>query len=144
MKKLLSGFIALVLLSGCVSVTAHDEKKAAKLADEFTRLACIEQKYSLAYDLISPDVKKTIALDKFQEVVKQMHPKFYPSTIRATEYEPIPEQKGMIIYLEGENGSETFYYSVIMVGTDSGYKIAGIYRGNGTYPDSKLRKKLEK
>lgn len=145
LKKLLSGFIALLLLSGCVSVIAHDEKKAAAAAEEFARLAFIEQKYSLAYNLISPDIQKTIPLDKFQELVKQMHPKLYPSNIRATEYEPMHGQKAMGIYLEGENGSESFCYSVTMVGTAlSGYKIAGIFRGDGSYPASKFRQKLSK
>lgn len=49
----------------------------------------------------------------------------------------------MNIFLMGDNPDENFYYRLVMEGTAStGYKVAGIFRGNKRYPDSADKKKL--
>ena len=55
--------------------------------------------------------------------------------ITATDYSPLPSQEAMNIQLYGESGSELFYYRMVMVGTaDKGYKVDGMFRGNGPFP----------
>jgi hypothetical protein len=145
MNKLLSVLIIGLLLAGCVStsIIAHDEKKAAKAAERFATAAFLKRDYSDAYDLLSIDTKNRVSLVQFQETIIKMHPAGFPSAIKPVEFEPIPGQKAMNIFLVGQEGSESFYYRLVMEGTShSGYQVAGIFRGNGPYPSSKLRKKL--
>ncbi len=60
------------------------------------------------------------------------------------EFEPIPGQEGMNIYLTGENGAEKFYYRIPMKGSEGkGYKAAGVFRGQGPYAPSELRQPLQ-
>ncbi len=143
MKKFFSILTVLLFLVGCISVITHDEKKAAVAAEEFARIALVKQNLSEAYDLLSPVGKPTFG--QFQDVLTKMHPSAFPLTLRATEFEPIPGQNGINIFLLGEHGSEIFYYRLLMAGTAAlGYKVSGIWRGNGPYPASKLRQELKK
>jgi hypothetical protein len=145
MEKVVSVLVAGLILAGCVSVIAHDDKKAAKAAERFTTAAFIERDYPKAYDLMSSDAKKHISLAQFQETVMRMHPTAFPSAIKATEFEPMPGQKAMNIFLFGEGGGESFYYRLIMTGTSSsGYQVAGFVRGSGPYPPSKLSLKIDR
>lgn len=67
-----------------------------------------------------------------------MHPKTFPSRVSATEYEPMPGQKSMLIYLQGSGSGEEFYYRLVMAGdASSGYRVSGLYRGSQPYPPSK-------
>lgn len=145
MKKVFLSLIAGLILGGCVSVIAHDEKKAAEAAERFATAAFVERDYPKAYDLMSIDAKKHIPLAQFEETIMRMHPIAFPSAIKATEFEPMPGQKTINIFLFGEQGAESFYYRLIMAGTSpSGYQVAGFMRGSGPYPPSKLRRKLDK
>jgi hypothetical protein len=68
----------------------------------------------------------------------------YPISLTAEEFEPMPGQKGMNIFLYGENESEKFFYRLTMEGTTGmGYEVSGIYRGSGPYPPSKSRQRLK-
>ncbi|MBM3212679.1 hypothetical protein FJZ33_10690 [Candidatus Poribacteria bacterium] len=145
MRKILFATFALASLIGCTAtVISHDEDMAAKSAIAFSKVALVQHDIQNGYSLLSDNAKKTISFEKYSQVLSQMHPSLYPLSLTAEEFEPMPGQKGMNIFLYGENGSEKFFYRCTMEGTaGTGYKVSGIYRGNGPYPPSKLRQKLK-
>jgi hypothetical protein len=145
MRKIISATFALVFLISCtITAIYHDEDMAAKSAIEFAGLAFVKQDIQKSYTLISDNAKTTVSLEKHSQALSKMHPSLHPISLTAEEYEPILGKKGMNVFLYGENGSEKFFYRLIMEGTaQTGYKVFGIYRGNGPYPPSKLRKKLK-
>jgi hypothetical protein len=133
------------ILANCSgSIISHDEDMAAKSAIQFARVAFVQHDVQNGYFLLSENAKKSIPIEKYSEVLSQMHPVSYPLSLTADEFEPIPGQKGMNILLHGANGAEQFYYRLTMEGTaGTGYKVAGFFRGNGPYPGSKLKQKLK-
>lgn len=141
----LSAIVAIALLANCSgSVISHDEDMAAKSAIHFAKVAIVQHDIQNGYSLLSENIKKSTPIEKYSEVLTQMHPASYPLSLTADEFEPIPGQRGMNILLHGENGAEQFYYRLTMEGTaGTGYKVAGLYRGNGPYPPSKLKQKLK-
>jgi hypothetical protein len=68
---------------------------------------------------------------------------FISHPLMATDFEPMPGQTAMSIYLTGKNDNEDFYYRLVMQGTtQTGYTVSGFYRGSTAYPASKLRQTL--
>jgi len=145
MKTIISITLALAFVISCTaSVIHHDEDMAAKTAIEFSKVAIVQHNIQNGYSLMSDNAKKTVSLEQYSQVFSQMHPSLYPLFLTAKEFEPMPGQKGMNIFLYGENGSERFFYRLTMEGTkETGYKVSGIYRGSGPYPPSKLRQTLK-
>lgn len=145
MRKIMLGTSALLFLMSCTAkVISHDEDMAAKSAIEFSKVALVQHDIQNGYSLLSENAKKRISFEKYSQVFSQMHPSLYPISLTAEEFEPMPGQKGMNIFLYGENGSEKFFYRLTMEGTTgTGYKVSGIYRGSGPYPPSKLRQTLK-
>jgi len=145
MRKILFVTLALASLISCgVGVMYHDEDMAVKSAIEFSKVALVRHDIQNGYSLLSDNAKKTVSFEKYSQAFSQMHPSLYPLSLTAEEYEPMPTQKGVNVFLYGENGSEKFNYRLIMEGTGvTGYKVSGIYRGNGPYPPSQLRRKLK-
>ncbi len=128
---------------GCVNIITHEEKDAAKEASMFSNLAFINQDYEKAYSILSEQSKASGTLEQFKQTILSMHPSGFPQKVTATEFEPIPGQKAMNIFLIGENEKEKFYYRLVMIGTkQSGYKTGSFVRGNMKPPSSKLRKTL--
>lgn len=145
MRKIMVGTFALVFLISCTATAiSHNEDMAAKSAIEFSKVALVQHDIQNGYSLLSENAKKTISFDKYSQAFSQMHPSSYPISLTAQEFEPMPGQKGMNIFLYGENASERFYYRFTMEGTGgTGYKVSGMYRGNGPYPPSGLRQELK-
>ena len=131
-------FLALAFvmgLMGCKGSIDHDETSAAKSAFEFARVAFVKRDIENGYALLSDSAKRYVSLEKFKEVVFQLHPKAFPKSVTATEYEPVPGDKTIYIYLIGENSGERFYYRLAMEGTaTTGYRVVRLYRGDGPYP----------
>lgn len=125
-----------------ISIIYHDEDMAADRALEFAQVAFVQKDYAKAYLLLSRDAKTPFR--KFESVIGEIHPNRFPNVIRAVEFEPMPGQKAMNIFLYGENAGEEFYYRVVMEGTkETDYRVFDFYRGNGPYPPSKLRRGLK-
>jgi hypothetical protein len=145
MREIMAGAFALVFLMSCTATAiSHDEDMAAKSAVEFAKVALIEHDIQSSYSLLSENAKKMISFEKYSQAIAQTHPSLYPKSLTADEFEPMPGQKSMYIFLHGENGSEKFYYRFTMEGTArTGYKVLGIYRGDGPYPPSRRRQKLK-
>ena len=92
---------------------------------------------------LSDGMKAHFSFEQFKELVAKMHPSNYPTKVQSTEFEPMPGQKAMNIFLVGEHGEEKFYYRFTMEGVkETDYKVSGLWRGQGPYPPSKMRKTL--
>ena len=113
---------------------------AAGIADTFGNLAFVQKNADEAYGYLSDGFRKAYSLEAFKGQINKLHQDSFPSDISSTEYEPVPGQEQMNIFLEGHNGSQTFYYRFLMLGnSDSGYKVGGFWRNNNPYPPSELR-----
>jgi hypothetical protein len=145
MRRLISLFFVVILVWNCRgSVIIHDEELAAKQAAGFAYTTFVKQDAKGGYSLLADSTKQQLSFDQFSATNAKLHPSTFPTRVTATEFEPIPGQKAMNIFLVGENGNEKFYYRLPVEGTmKEGYKVSGMYRGNGPYPASKLRQKLK-
>ena len=140
--------IALALFTFTMACKAqvlhHDEDVAAAKATAFVTAAVVKQDWDAAYMMMREEDRRTVALARFTEVMKTAHPSGFPTEVHATEFEPVPGQPAIQIFLEGRNGKERFYYRVPLVGTSSrGYFPQGLFRGNMPYPKSGLRRPLK-
>lgn len=146
-RSVRASFLSLIVLGGvsCIpTITAiyHDEDKAATRAIIFAKEAFIDLNQPEAYSYLSEEMRSNVPLDKFIDVIGQMHLRRFPRVVVATEYEPLPAQNAMVIWLVGENESERFDYRIVMARTSAGeYKVAGMWRVTEKAP-SQSRKPL--
>src|SRR6185312_6602552 len=127
--------ITCFILASCISVISHDENVAAKAATEFAQTAFVARDYAKAHSLLATRSQSDIPIGKLTDLIAKMHPKSYPSKVTATEYEPMPGQRGMNIYVKGDGDGEDFFYRLVMEGdAPSGYRVTGLFRGNGPNP----------
>jgi len=121
-------------------VISHDEQAAAAAATQFAQTTFVKRDYASAHNLLSRAAQKQIPLDKLTEAIAKMHPKSYPARVVATEFEPVPGQRGMYIYLKGDGDGEEFYYRLVVEGdAPTGYRVNGLFRGNGPHPSQNKR-----
>ena len=131
--KILPVLVALTI-SGCMHIFHHDEDAAATQAIEYAKVAFIAHDNVAGYNLLADQVKKIGTVEQYAQVVAQMHPNGFPTTVTATQFEPIPGQPALNIILVGKNGDQNFFYLFTMLGTaDSGYKVGRVVRGNEPY-----------
>ena len=148
MNKHIFLFASLIcaLSLGCapqVNVFHHEPSMAAKQADRFAETVFITRNFEEAYGMLSDGMKAHFSFEQFKELVAKMHPSGYPLNVRSTEFEPMPGQKAMNIFLVGEHGEKKFYYRFTMEGVkETDYKVSGLWRGQGPYPPSKMRQTL--
>src|SRR5919197_5448540 len=103
--------LALVIASmGCKGSVNHDEISAAKSAIEFAEAAFVKHDFDHSYALLSDSGKRYVSHETFKETLARLHPKAFPVSVTASEFEPMPGEKAMHIYLTGENSGERFYY----------------------------------
>ena len=118
------------LVASCAESTQHDENLAAKRAIEFAQAALVNKNLDKAYELLSAGGKRHISLDKFKEAVTRLHPRGFPAKVTAKEYQPMPGEKALWIYLTGQNAEDQFQYRLIMEATDNGdYKVLTLDSG---------------
>jgi hypothetical protein len=134
----------IVLLCGlstsCINIIAHDEMAAAKAATQFAEAAFVARDFSKAHGLLASRARSQIPIEKLSESITEMHPKQFPSSVVATEFEPVPGQHAMNIYLKGTGDGESYFYRLAMEGdAPSGYGVIGLYRSNGPPPPSNRR-----
>lgn len=146
MRNVATGTLVIVaLLSTACTFRAlrHDQHVAAVEAEEFARRILIERNIPSAYEMVRAEDRQQLPLATLQDAVLKAHAGGYPTSVRATEFEPVLGQPAIQVFLVGETASEKFYYRVPMVGTvDSGYHPSGFYRGSGPYPPSQIRQSL--
>jgi hypothetical protein len=127
-----SGIIlALMALTGsCAETTKHDENLAAKRAVEFAQTVLINKNFDKGYDLLAEGGKRHISLEKFKETLTRLHPRGFPTRVTAKEYQAMPGEKAIWIYLVGQNSEDQFQYRLTMEATGAGdYKVLTIDSG---------------
>jgi hypothetical protein len=147
MRKSFEALLIITVLLGCnscsVTLTTNlDPDMAASRAVEFAKEAFIDLNQPIAYGFLSDEMQRKLSLNKFIDLIGQMHPAAFPLVETATDYETIPGQQSVYIWLYGENGKETFYHRLTMVGTNmTNYRVAGFVR-MAELPPSQMRKPL--
>ena len=132
-------------LMGCAESIKHDEVLAGRRAVEFVEVALVRHDIEKGYALLSDSVRRYVSLEKFKEVVSRLHPRAIPTSVAATEYEPMPGEKAVYIFLTGENSGEHFYYRLTMEGTTAtDYRVSILDRGSGPYPPSNEKRTISK
>lgn len=132
MRNFLLLFTGAVLLFACAESFEHDQKMAAKRAEEFAEVVFVHQNFEKGYTMLSDSGKRYVPLEKFKETVIKSHSKTYPTKITATDYEPMSGEKAIYIYVSGENAGEQFNYTLILDGTAAtDYKVTRFSRGGG-------------
>lgn len=143
-KKLVLYSAMLLLVVGCKGKreVGRDERNMAfDRALDFAEVAFFQRDYVKAYLLVSEDSKATF--EEFSSGIDKMHPKGFPTAVRATEYEPVPGEEKINIFLHGKGDDEEFYYRFVMEGTkERNYKVFSLVRADGPYPPSELRERL--
>jgi hypothetical protein len=113
-----------LLTTSCAGSVKHDETLAARRAIEFAQLVFINKNFEKGYDLLSDGGKRHLSLEKFKETLTRMHPRSFPTKVTATEFQPMPGEKAIWIYLAGQNTEEQFQYRLTMEATDTGdYRV---------------------
>jgi hypothetical protein len=131
-----------MILMSCQESVKHDETLAGKRAVEFAQVAFVKQDVEKAYALLSDGAKSYVPLEKFKETLSRMHPSLHPASLTATEYEPMPGEKAIYIYITGETSGEQLQYTLTMLGTAAtDYKVSRFIRGNSSYLPSTAEKK---
>lgn len=119
-----------VLMVGCAKSTPHDEKLAAQRAIEFAQVTLVNKDLDRGYELLAPGGKRHVSLEKFKETVTKLHPRGFPTKITAKEYQPMPGENAMWIYLTGQNSEDQFQYRLTMEATDAGdYRVLTLDSG---------------
>jgi hypothetical protein len=122
-RLLIIGLLTLALAS-CAGTVKHDETLAAKRAIEFAQFVFIDKNFAKGYELLSDGGKRHLSLEKFKETLTRMHPRSFPTKVTATEFQPMPGEKAIWIYLAGQNTEEQFQYRLTMEATDTGdYRV---------------------
>ena len=139
-KRMLAASIVVCSLPACVRVVVHDEQAAAKAATGFAQAAFVDRDYAKASGMLAPSLARQLPIDKFPEMVAKTHPNAFPAQVTATDSERMPGLRGITIYMKGSGGGEDFYYRMVMEGdATSGYRVAGLFRGNGPHPSTNKR-----
>ena len=130
-------------LMGCMETINHDASSAGKKAEEFAQVAFVKQEVENGYGLLADGTKRYVSLEQFKAVLSKLHPKGFPKTVTALEYEPMPGEKAIFIFLTGENSGQHFYYRLTMEGTaTTAYKVLRLDRADQPYPASSDKKRL--
>lgn len=126
--------ICFLVLTGCAKSIQHDEKLAAKRALEFARVVLIDRNMDKGYDLLAANGKRHVPIDKFKQTVESMNARGYPTRVSATDYEPMPGEPAIYIFLRGQNGDEQTQYRVTLEGSAADdYRVLKIDQG-GAFP----------
>src|ERR1044071_8324212 len=142
-------FLSAIFLAAlsCGKPIEHDPILAGKRAVEFARVAFVRGDMDSSYALLSEGARRYVPLGKFKETVSRLHPKGRPSRVSAVEYEPMPGEKGIYVYLLGRDSGEEFEYTITLEGTAStDYRVSKFTRGHpvSTYvPSSSDKKKFD-
>ena len=132
-------------LMGCAESINHDEVLAGRRAVEFAQVAFVKHDIENGHALLSDSTKRRVSLEKFKEVLSRLHPKAFPTSVTASEYEPMLGEKAIYIYLVGENSGEHFSYRLTMEGTaTTGYRVLSLDRGSGLYRPSNRKQTFKK
>ena len=115
-------------LTSCAKSSKQDENLAAQRAIEFAQIVLVNKDFDQGYGLLSDGGKRHISLAKFKETMIRLHPGGFPTSVTAKEYQPMPGENALWIYLDGENPE--VHYRLTMEATASGdYKVLTLDNG---------------
>ena len=118
------------LAVGCADSVKHDENLAGKRAIEFAQAILIEKKFAKGYELLDAGGKGYISREKLEETITRLHPRGFPARVTAKEYQPMPGENAIWIYLAGQNSEDQFQYRLTMKADGNGdYKVLTIDSG---------------
>jgi hypothetical protein len=141
--RLCSLILPLVLM-GCIESIDHDPAVAGKRAEEFAQIVFVKQDIENGYTLLADGAKRYVSREQFKAVLTKLHPRAYPKNVTASEYEPMPGEKAIYIFLLGDNSGERFYYRLTLEGTaKTPYKVLRLDRASEPYPPSSDKKRLD-
>ena len=133
-------FIAALI--GCEGSIKHDEASATKTALQFGRDAFVNQDSESAYALLSDSAKRYVTPETFKESLSKWHPKGFPTEVTVSEYQPVPGEKLIHVYLSGETPGGRLNYQLTMEGdAATGYRVASFERSGHPPPWSSTRQK---
>ncbi|HXV84274.1 MAG TPA: hypothetical protein VEG60_30865 [Candidatus Binatia bacterium] len=139
----LCSLIFALYFMGCIESVDHDAAAAGKKAEEFARITFVKQDIETGYALLADGTKRYVSRDQFRAVVSKLHPRGFPKTVTALEYEPMPGEKAIFVFLTGNHSGEHFYYRLTMEGTAStGYKVLRLDRASQPYPSANEKKRF--
>ena len=118
-----------ILIAGCAETVKHDENLAGKRAIEFAQAVLIEKNFDKGYELLADGGKRHISREKLQETITRLHPRGFPTRVTAKEYQAMPGENAMWIYLVGQNSEDQFQYRVTMEEKGGDYKVLTIDSG---------------
>lgn len=114
----------LLALPTCARSVKHDEARAGKRAVEFAQTVLVNQDFERGYELLSDGGKRHLSPGKFKETIARMHPRAFPTKVTALEYQPMPGENAIWIYLAGQNAEEQFQYRLTLETTANGdYRV---------------------
>ena len=120
--------LAVVWFTACAESPQQNENLAAQRAIEFARMVLVNKNFDQGYELLSDGGKRHISLAKFKETMARLHPRGFPTTVTAKEYQPMPGENALWIYLNGKNPE--MHYRLTMEATASGdYRVLTIDSG---------------
>lgn len=144
-RALAISLLTLVWLSGCAESQKHNENLAAQRAVEFAQTVLIEKNFDQGYQLLSDGGKRHISPDKFKDTMMRLHPRGFPTRVTAKEYQAMPGENALWIYLIGHGTGDEFQYRATMETTASGdYKVLSLDSGGvgRLFPASRDKKEL--
>lgn len=125
-----TALILLVALANCARSVKHNENLAGKRAVEFAQAAFVNKDFERAYGLLSEGGKRHLGRDKFVETLTRMHPRAFPTKVTALEYQAMPGENAIWIYLAGQNAEEQFQYRLTLEANDNGdYRVLAFDTG---------------
>jgi hypothetical protein len=90
----------------------------------------IEKNFSKGYELLDAGGKRHVSRDKLEETITRLHPRGYPARVTAKEYQPMPGENAIWIYLVGQNSEDQFQYRATMKADGNGdYKVLTLDSG---------------
>lgn len=121
-------------LLGCAGKAEHDEALAAKRAVEFAETVFVQNDIEKGYRLLSDGLRRHVPIAKFKETVTRMHPKGYPTSVTAREFEPMPGgEKAIYIFLTGDGSGESFDYKLTLEGSPAtDYRVTNLEPGTSS------------
>jgi len=121
-------------LLGCAGKAVHDEALAAKRAVEFAETVFVQNDIEKGYRLLSDGIRRHVPIAKFKETVTRMHPKGYPTSVTAREFEPMPGgEKAIYIFLTGDGSGDRFDYKLTLEGSPAtDYRVTNLEPGTSS------------
>ncbi len=130
--------------TGCVRQLRHDPALAASSAQKFVELLAVKGDVNGAYEMTDPASRHGRSAADLGKSVSSV-PIGKLDDVAATEFQPVPGQPAIDIFLKGHNtDGKTIHFAVRVNGTaDDGYAPASMAVAFEPFPASSMRRSLQ-